>query len=78
MTGFIIGAIIPVADTITVATTLFYKVFCKFGLPQTLIVDAGSEFKEAFMTVTNMLSIHLAVLLPEAHHAQWEHFHQYT
>jgi len=42
MTGFIIGATLTSACAVAVAKTLYEQVFCKFGLPRMLVVNAGS------------------------------------
>jgi len=65
MTGFVISLTLTSALAVDVAKALYAQVFCKFGLPRILVVDAGLEFKETFATVlADLLAIPLHIVSP--------------
>ena len=59
MTGFVVSATVTSVQAVDIAKSLYSQVFCQFGLPCLIVVDAGSKFKETFAAVAELLQIQL-------------------
>jgi hypothetical protein len=70
ISGFVIGDMLTVVDSITVAQSMYKQVFTKFGLPRLLVVNTGSEFRATLKAVATLMFFKIIMLPPKSHHAQ--------
>ena len=78
LTGFASIAFIPQIDSDTMARLTFSHFFVPNGLPKLVVIDSGSEFKGAVISMCDRLGVSYYVAPPEAHNAVLcERFHRH-